>query len=168
MQPLIVRTGAYSARLKAGTTTGSKAYARKTFTAVGDLTASGSFNLQAQGASGGNVPLLRLFDAAGTRLASLFRQNASADQLYVQHSGAYHTVNGKLPLATWTNLVLRLKVAGTASTVEVFLNGTRVYQTATASLGTAGVATVQIGNDTAAQAFDVVVDDVTTSTTPPV
>jgi hypothetical protein len=167
VQTSIVHDGTRAARLKMGTTTGSKAYARKSFTAVSDLTASGWFNLQAQGASGGNVPFLRLYDASGNRLASLFRQNAAADQLYVQHSGAYYTVNGKLPLATWGRLALRLKVAGTASTVEVYLNGTRIYQTTTASLGTAGVAAVQIGNDTAAQAFDVVVDDVSTSTTPP-
>ena len=108
------------------------------------------------------MPFLRLYDAAGTRLASLFRQNAAADQLYVQHSGAYHTVNGgSCRSRHGAGLALRLKVAGTASTVEVYLNGTRIYQTTTASLGTAGVATVQIGNDTAAQAFDVVVDDVT-------
>ena len=42
---------------------------------------------------------------------------------------------------------------GTASTVEVRLNGSVIYQTTSASLGTAGVSTVQIGNDTAAQAF---------------
>ena len=44
--------------------------------------------------------------------------------------------------------------------MEVWLNGTRVYQTSTASLGTAGVATVQIGNDTKSVAGTIYVDNV--------
>ena len=47
---------------------------------------------------------------------------------------------------------------GTTSTVEVRLNGKLIYQTSGASLGTVGVSTIQIGNDTGAQAFNIVVD----------
>jgi hypothetical protein len=52
-------------------------------------------------------------------------------------------------------------VAGTGvSTVEVRLNGTTVYQNTTASLGYEGIATVQIGNDTARQAFTLHADNI--------
>ena len=51
-------------------------------------------------------------------------------------------------------------MAGAASTVEVSLNGTPIYQTAAANLGSGGVATMQIGNDTKAQAFDLVADSI--------
>jgi len=38
--------------------------------------------------------------------------------------------------------------AGTgASTIEISMNGVSIYRTTTASLGTSGVRTVQIGND---------------------
>jgi hypothetical protein len=167
VQGSIVHGGAAAARLRMGSTAGSTAYARTTFAARTDVTASGWFNLQAQGPSGGNVPFLRMFDGSGKRIVSLFRQNQAADQLYVQHGGAFYKVNATLPLATWGLLSLRVAVAGTASTVEVYLNGVRVYQTTAASLGSAGVTTVQIGNDTAAQPFDVVVDDVSAGATPP-
>ena len=40
------------------------------------------------------------------------------------------------------------------------LNGAVIYRTTTASLGTAGVASVQIGNDTAKQPFTLFVDNV--------
>ena len=53
------------------------------------------------------------------------------------------------------------------------LNGTLIYQDSGASLGTAGVSTIQIGNDTAAQAFSLVADTVSvqdggTTASPPV
>ena len=47
------------------------------------------------------------------------------------------------------------------STVEVLLNGTQVYRSTTASLGTSGVLTVQIGNETKAQAFTLAADNIT-------
>ena len=40
------------------------------------------------------------------------------------------------------------------------LNGTLIYRSTSANLGTAGASTVQIGNDTAAQAFNIVADTV--------
>jgi len=49
---------------------------------------------------------------------------------------------------------------GTASTVQVSLNGTQIFSSAAQSLGTAGVSTIQIGNDTAAQAFTIVADTI--------
>jgi len=119
----------------------------------------GWFNIQAEGASGANVPLLRVFDPSGARLASVYRQNQGGDALWVHHSGAYNATTGKLALGAWGHVRLHVIVAGSgASTVEVFLNGTRIYQTTTASLGTAGVLTCQIGNNTAGQAFELAAD----------
>jgi hypothetical protein len=51
--------------------------------------------------------------------------------------------------------------AGTgASTIEVRLNGTLIYQTTTATLTASGVATLQIGNDSTAALGTVAVDNV--------
>ena len=161
VQSSLVRDGAYAARLKATTATGSFAHARRSFAqARTDMTASGWFQVVAEGASGANVPLLRLFDGNGVRLVSLFRQNRSRDELWVQHSGAFHRTTGRLPLGSWAQLGLRVVTAGAASTVEVTLNGVPVYATAAANLGSGGVTSVQIGNDTKSQAFDLVADTV--------
>ncbi len=162
VQGSLVHDGANAARLKATAATGSFAYARKSFAQTRtDLTASGWFRVVAEGASSGNVPLLRLYDSSGTRLASLYRQNQSSDRLYVQHSGAYNLTSGRLPLGSWARLQLHVVTAGAGSTVEVFLNGSPIYRTTAANLGSSGVATVQIGNDTKGQAFELVTDEIT-------
>ena len=66
-----------------------------------------------------------------------------------------------MPLNTWGHFDLHVITAGTgASTIEVWLNGTLILQTTTASLGSSGVLTVQIGNDTASQAFTLYADNI--------
>jgi hypothetical protein len=63
-------------------------------------------------------------------------------------------------LNTWATFSVHVTTNGTASTVAITLNGTQIYQTTSASLGTAGIATLQIGNDTAAQVFGLVADNI--------
>lgn len=162
VQSSTVRSGAFAASLSATTTAGSYAYARKQLpSAQLNLTAAGDFRILTEGASGANVPLIRLYNDVGTRVLSLYRQNASGSKLYVQHSGLYNTTTGVLPLDTWGNLVVKVRVAGTSSSVEVRLNGTLIHQSSSASLGTGGIFRVQIGNDTTSQAFSLVADNIT-------
>jgi len=175
VQSAIVRTGAAAAQLSETSNSGSKAYVRKTFAATQlDLTASGDFQVVQQGASGGNVPFFRFLDPSSARVVSLYRQNGSTGTIGLTYAGSYHSTTGRLALGTWANLSLHTIINGTASTVEVQLNGTLVYQSTSASLGTAGVSTVQLGNDTAAQAFNVVADTIvvqnpgSTAPSPPV
>jgi hypothetical protein len=158
----LVSSGQFAARLSATTDAGSYAYARKTLAAPQtDLTVSGDFNVRAQGASMSTVPLFRLFDGAGNLVVSLYRLNLTNGEIWVQHSGTYHRTTGMLPLKTWGHLALHLITAGAnRSTVEVLLNGTTIYAVQGASLGTAGVQTVQIGNEAHQQVFDLVVDNI--------
>jgi hypothetical protein len=162
VQTARTRAGTYSARLAALGSGGSYAYARGSLNAgTSEVVASGDFYLEAEGASGANVPLLRLFDPSGTRLVSLYRQNGTTNKVWVQHSGTYNVTSGLLPLRQWARAEVRIVTAGTgASTVEVRLDGLLIYRTATASLGTLGAATVQIGNDTQNQAFTLYADNV--------
>jgi hypothetical protein len=162
VQSSLIKAGTFAAQLAETANTGSLAYVRKTLSSSQtDLTASGDFRITQEGASGGNVPILRLFDSSGTRLISLYRQNLDGNKIRVTHSGVGFTTSGTLALNTWGRFDLHVITAGTGvSTVEVFLNGTVVYRTNTASLGTSGVATVQIGNDTAKQTFTIVADDI--------
>jgi len=63
-------------------------------------------------------------------------------------------------LNTWATFSVHLTTTGAASTVSISLNGTQIYGTTSANLGTAGIATLQIGNDTAAQVFGLVADNI--------
>jgi len=175
VQSAIVRTGSLAARLSESSTSGSKAYARKTFASAQlDVTASGDFQVLQQGASGGNVPFFRFLDPSSARIVSVYRQNGTSGSIGLGYGGSYFSTTGSLPLSTWATIALHVITNGPSSTVEVRLNGTLIYQTSGASLGTAGVSTIQIGNDTAAQAFTIVADTISvqngasTTPTPPV
>jgi hypothetical protein len=162
VQSAIVRTRSLAAQLAETSTSGSKAYIRKTFSASQtELTATGDFYVVKEGASGGNVPLFRFLDPSSNRLFSVYRQNASAGSIYVGVGSSHFSTTGKLPLNTWGNVAVHVIANGARSTIEVKLNGVLVYSTTTASLGTAGIATLQLGNDTAAQAFNLVADTIT-------
>jgi hypothetical protein len=152
--------GAFAARLSATATKGSFAIARKVLSpSLTSLTVLGSLRIDGEGAAGGNVPLLRLYDPSGARVLSLYRPNGST-KLYVGHSGANAATTGRLPSAQFGRFEVDVVTAGTgASTLIVRLNGAQIYSTSTASLGTAGVSTIQLGNDTKSQPFIVYADD---------
>lgn len=164
VQGSIVRTGAYAARLSETSTSGSRAFIRKTLaTAVTDTTVSLNVLIESEGASGGNVPILRLYDPAGTRLFTLYRQNLATDSVYASWTSGGSTIragSGKIPLGTWQAVSVHVITNGSSSTVEVAIDGTLVLQTSAAVLGTTGIKSIQLGNDTAAQAFSLVADDV--------
>jgi hypothetical protein len=161
VQSAVVSTGSFAARLSESGTSGSKAYVRKTFAAAQlDLTVSGDFQVVAQGASSGNVPFFRLFDPSGSRLLSVYRQNGTTGTIGLTYGGAYYTTSAKIALGVWGTIAVHVVTNGASSTVAVSLNGATVYATTTASLGSAGVSTLQIGNDTAAQAFTILADTI--------
>lgn len=161
VQSAIVRTGAVAAQLSESSASGSGAYLRKTLSAARqELTAGGDFQVRQQGARGGNVPFFRFLDPSSARVVSVYRQNGASGSIGLAYGGSYHSTSGRVPLDTWSNVALHVVTSGASSTVEVRLDGTLIYQTTSASLGTAGISTVQIGNDTAAQAFTVVADTI--------
>ena len=164
VQQSIVRAGAHAARLSSTQTSGDRAYVRKSLSpAQADISTRGNFNVLGEGATGGNVPYIRYFNATGQRLVSLYRQNSNGG-LWVAHSGGYHSTGRTIGLGAWHNLDLRAVVGSTGSgTVEVWMDGARVYTTSSASIGTAAVATVQLGNETSGQAFEIVADDILVS-----
>ena len=168
VQSSVVRSGSFADQLSETSTTGSFAYAIATLAAAQtDLTATGDFDVTVEGASGSNARLFRLFDGSGAQVASVYRQNQTG-QLGVQYGGAFFATSGKIALNAWQNVALHVIVAGSgASTVQVSLNGTQVYQATTASLGTAGVLTAQIGNTAASQPSAAYMDNVALTTSAP-
>jgi hypothetical protein len=171
VQSSIVKTGSYAAQLSETSNSGSLAYVRKKLASPQvDLTASGDFQVLQQGASGGNVPFFRFFTGGGTRIITLYRHNVNG-KIQVGYGGGNFASSSTLALNTWANLQLHVTISGAASTVEVRLNGTLIYSTTSASLGTAAVASLQLGNETAAQKFTLAADNITAQTSntgPPV
>ncbi len=165
IQTSIVQTGARAARLSATSNTGSYAYARKSFpAAVTQMTAQGWFRVEQEGASGSNVPIYRMYDPNGARLVSVYRQNQSGGQIWVQHSGGYYSTTGAMPLQQWGKVQVRVVANGTgASTVEVRMNDVIIYSTTSASIGAAGMLTLQLGNDVKGQTFAIIADDIVVS-----
>ena len=153
--------GTFAARLSATATTGSFAYARTALsTAPTSVSAAATLRIDGEGAAGGNVPLLRLYDPSGHRLLSLYRPNGST-VVYAGWSGTFVPTAARLPTGTFRRFQVDATTGGDgASTLVVSVDGIEVYRTPAASLGLAGVGAVQLGNDTKAQPFTVVADDV--------
>jgi hypothetical protein len=167
VQTATVKTGTYAAQFAESANAGSFSYARRAFTtALTDFTVAADLNVVQEGVSGGNVSLLRLFDTAGARIVILYRQNATGGEIWVNQNGTRVKTTGILPLSQWRRVELRVKIAGAASIVQVTVDGANVYTTSTASLGTSGIKTMQLGNDTAAQQFSIAVDNVSVRTGP--
>src|SRR5919108_2191015 len=71
VQTALVRTGTYSARLSSSANADARANIRKTMQPEQtDIRTDGAFNIQSEGAAGGNVPLIRVFAGGGNRLVS--------------------------------------------------------------------------------------------------
>ena len=156
-----VHSGTYAARLTASASSGSKSYLRKHMGSVrSSMTASAWVKVDAEGASGSNVPLLRLFNGS-ERIVSLYRQNLQRDEVWVKHGGSYHKTSGTLPLGQWAKAELKVVADGAgADVIEVRLDGVLVYATSSGTLGAPGVTTLQLGNEVAGQAFDLRADEI--------
>ncbi len=157
-----VFAGSYAAQLSETSASGSYAYVRKYLMAPETvLRVSGDFMITEMGVSNANVPILRLFDANGNRIISLYRQNGNSNKIWIQHSGKYNSTFGKLSMNTWGHFELVVSITGPGtSTVQVYMDGSLIHESTTADLGPAGVASVQIGNETASQTFTIFVDEI--------
>ncbi len=161
VQSTSVSAGTFAAQFSATAATGSYALARQTLASPRTaLFVAGDYRVAQEGVSGANVPLLRLFDSAGTRLVNVFRQNLAADKIYVGHSGLNSLTSGRLALGAWSRFEVHVITAGTGgSTVALTQDGFEVFRTTTASLGSTGIASLQIGNETKRQPFRLQADN---------
>ena len=114
-----------------------------------------------EGPSGGNVPLLRLFDAAGKRLVTIYRQNLTDGRLWVGVDSDHAPTQARLDLDTWGNIAVEVRPNGrdAGSMVSVRLDGRLVAEVPAAGM-VKPTSIIQIGNDSKNQPFDLFVDDV--------
>lgn len=162
VQSANVASGVFAAQLSETANTNSVSYARRDLGLNAmTLTVSGDFRITVEGVSGGNVPILRLFDANGIRQFNLYRANQNGSRIFLQHSGKYYATNGILPLGGWSHFEARVTLnANSQGTIMLYQDGTLIYQTTTANLGTAGIKLIQIGNETSKQTFEIFADNI--------
>ncbi len=159
-----VRSGTYAARLSASTNSGSLAYLRTTLpSAQASLAASLDLEVAAEGLAGSNVPIMALYSWTGARIVTLYRQNQTGGQVWLQDRTSYHQTSGVVPLGSWVHVVLQVAPTGTSSPTTVTVNGTTVFSSPT-NLGVDWPATLQLGSSVGGQAFTQYVDDVALTT----
>jgi hypothetical protein len=155
VQSQTVRTGSFAARAQS---TGPATHATKdlgTNLATVEVTAAVRFASQGKsqvsflGVQHSTAPVLTLFRATNGRLG--FRNNVAG-----------RNVTGTTVAAanTWHDVRLRIAIAGTASTVDVWLNGVRLPDLSrTQSLGASPIRRLQIGETAKNRSYDVAFDD---------
>jgi hypothetical protein len=156
------RYGQAAAHLSASSQKGAFAAARVSLKSPQATFAVGlEVKIHLEGPTGGNVPLLRLFDASGKRLVTVYRQNLADGRLWVGVAGDHVASQGKLALDTWGHLAVEVHPNGrdAGSIVSVRLDGRLVAQVPAAGM-VKPTSIIQIGNDSKNQPFDLYVDDV--------
>ena len=127
-------------------------------------TADGWFRVDAEGASGSNVGFFRFFDGSN-RIADVYRQNGSGELWFrttnVGGNFVYTSLGLTAPLGRWTHVGLHVVAAGSASTIEVWIDDTRRYANTHFWLPTSRLTTLLLGSEHMMQAMDLRIDDVT-------
>lgn len=164
IQTAQVHSANCAAKLHVTASSSSKANLVKNLPAgTAEIYADGWFNVLAEGASGSNVPMFRLFNGT-TRVVDVYRQNING-ALYVRlpnGSGGftYTSLGRSRALGQWFHLNVHATAAGASSTVEVSVDGELALPSKTANLGTSVLTSVMIGAEHFAQQGDQAVDDV--------
>jgi acid phosphatase type 7 len=158
-----VYAGAWAAR---GTTSGPGVYATKTLPATQpELYYRTYVKLISLGGTS-SVNFMKFRTATGTAIAELYLTPAGL--LGWRNDVTATSINSQTTVTTgvWHEAQMHLRVNGTASTVEVWLDGARVdaLSTTTASLGTTPVGRVQLGENVTGRSYDFAYDDVAADT----
>lgn len=164
---LVTETAAYTprcgARLHVTSASGSRANLSKTHpVAARDVYFDGRFRVVAEGASGSNVPFIRLF-AGDVRVADFYRTNGGG-QLYLRTttasgSVAYTSLGRLMALDSWQRMRVHVVLAGDASKVQFWLEDSLVFDR-TLSLWDHAITRSMVGSEHFAQQMDLDVDDV--------
>ena len=159
------RSGLREANLAAGTADGAFAYGQWTLPSPqASLAVDMEIQVAGDGPSGGNVPLLRLFDTEGDRLLSIYRQNGGDGRIWVAAASDRVPSDGRLNLKTWAHLSVVVGATGGASaTISVAMDGQPIVEVPLPSIDGPVISTIQVGNDTKNQPFSIDIDDIVIS-----
>lgn len=153
------RTDRFGLRLSAANDPGSFAYARLALPGgASTLTVDLDFELLDEGTSG-NTPLLRLLAADGSRLLSIYRQNAAGGRIWITDGTTRSSTLGRVELLTWAHLEVTAQRTGDVVQINVGLDGQLIGGTALPPAITT-FSMIQLGNETKGQPFAMAVDNV--------
>lgn len=154
------RTDRLGARLGAGPGSDSFAFARLPIP-DGELPIGVDldFVVAREGLADGNVPLLRLLARDGRRIISVYRQNRGTGQIWIGIADQRESTLARVELGAWTHLALTITTDGTTAFASLRIDGRLVGQ-ATLPVSDAELATLQVGNDTGGQPFEIAIDNV--------
>ena len=109
--------------------------------------------------------VLRLRTAAGGNLLALFYDGNGRLGVLNDTRGTSRTSATMVTQNAWHQVAVHLVVQGTASTVEIYLDGTRLNDLSTTdAYGTTPVGQVVAGESTAGRSYDTLIDDVSVDT----
>jgi hypothetical protein len=163
VQSATVHNGTFAARAN---TTAGVAYARKVLPATySDLTYSAWFRPAA--APTATATVMRLRTAAGAALLSLNTNTTLRLGLRNDVTAVGKTSTRTLTAGTWYQLQLHAIVNGTSSTIEVFVDGTKIADLSStgSNLGTTPIGEIQIGENNTGPGYDYTWDDVSAAAT---
>ncbi|MFE4541177.1 hypothetical protein [Arthrobacter sp. NPDC056727] len=158
-------TGTCSARLRATDTLGSVANMGYGLGA-GTTRASADawVNIVSGGLRGNNVPYVRFFSGA-TRIADVFRDNATGTPWLriTNPNGTFSYTKlsvANMRLNAWHHVQMQVRANGEKSSVEIWLDGAKVFSNNRVVLGATSLSKVQFGAEHPRQMGDTYVDDV--------
>jgi hypothetical protein len=160
VEPAAARTDRLGLRLSAADAPGAFAMARFAFpTTRSSLRVDLDFQVLEEGAAGGNTSLLRLLYADGSRLVSVYRQNAAGGRIWITDGTTRSSTLGRVELNTWAHLEIATARVGDVVQVNVLLDGQLIGGT-TLAPAIAAMSMIQLGNETKGQSFGIAVDNV--------
>jgi hypothetical protein len=119
------------------------------------------FNVQSQGAT--SAYLLRLRTATNGAIMGLYI-GSTGILCYRNESALVNTCSGVSPSkGAWHTALVHAIVNGSAGTVEIWLDGTKLI-TKTDNLGATAIGRIQLGDSASGKTFDIAFDDVVADT----
>ncbi|RAN76535.1 hypothetical protein B5P43_23360 [Bacillus sp. SRB_336] len=135
-----------------------------------DVYADGWFNITAIGPVGNDVPYFR-FWTGSTRFADIYRYN-STGQLWLRvltptGTDAYSQLSKTaVTLSAWHHVQMRVAANGAATTIQVWLDGVEVYNSAAVSTSATSTTSVMLGSEHYPQPASINIDDVIVKSVP--
>ncbi|MDQ0279330.1 protocatechuate 3,4-dioxygenase beta subunit [Arthrobacter silviterrae] len=165
VQQTTVHTGLSAASLVTTTNNLSRANLSHAIPAAStDVYADGWFNITAIGPVGNDVPYFR-FWTGSTRFADIYRYN-STGQLWLRVLSPAGTdiyaqlTTSSISLSAWHHVQMRVAAAGPTTTIQVWLDGVQVYNSAAVNTSATSTTSVMMGSEHYPQPASINIDDV--------
>ncbi|MCJ7709619.1 MAG: hypothetical protein MUQ32_02205, partial [Chloroflexi bacterium] len=154
------RTDRFGLRLASGASPDGFGYARIAVPEiVKQLSVDLDIRLVREGLPDANTPLVRLLAPDGSRIFSVYRQNRSGGRIWTSTPDTRAATLGRMALDTWAHFDVRTWARGADMVADVRLDGQLIGEVILSNLDP-GIGSIQVGNETKGQTFEINVDNV--------